>query len=125
LNTKIALEHPCLFSPWTTVLNYTHTKNLLAGKFSGVYLPSEQTKVYSFAYGGGGGAGWHNTCARHMVKDHYQLFMCIVVYVNNLSMVFSLSLSLSLRHGKRISKEEYVFFVVENGSTTLISCYIK
>jgi hypothetical protein len=50
---------------------------------------------FSWKQGMGGGGGWPKTSSRHrnyrksrMVKDHYQLFMCIVVYVYlyNLSM---------------------------------------
>ncbi len=71
------------------LINYKDTKalaaflqNLPAGKLSGINLPSKHTIVYSQRK-------WRRTCARHrncckkslMIKDHHQLFICIVVYV--------------------------------------------
>ncbi len=60
---------------------------------SGIYLPSQQTTMISFAdrRGRGRGGARHRYCLNKslVVKEHYQLFICVVVYVYNLSIMQS------------------------------------
>ncbi len=64
-------------------------KTDLQGKFSGLNLPSQLTKVYTFEDRGVGTCARYRNCRKKfpMVNYHYQLFMCIVVSVCNQSML--------------------------------------
>ncbi len=69
------------------------TKNLI-GFFKKYVILADERALYSYADRGMGGGMWHKTCARHrhgrkkslIVEDHFQLFMCFVVYVYDQSM---------------------------------------